>query len=207
MDTKKKIYTIGHSNHSIDRFITLLSKYSINCLVDVRSNPYSKYHNQFNRKNLSASLEKSEIQYIFMGKEFGARRNEAELYSSEGHIDFEKTMKDELFLSGVERIKIGLSKGYIIAFMCAEKNPLDCHRSMLVTRYFFENGYHPVHILENGDSIDQAELLKILLDEYYPKRNQLSLIPEENINDENELYRKAYDLKNREIGYVMEGEN
>lgn len=142
-----------------------------------------------------------------MGKEFGARRNEAELYSSEGHVDFEKTMKDELFLSGVERIKNGLSKGYIIAFMCAEKNPLDCHRSMLVARYFFENGYQPVHILENGDTIDQVELMTILLDKYYPNRNQISLIPEESMEDENALYKKAYNLKNREIGYVMESEN
>ncbi len=194
MGTKKEIYTIGHSGHSIEKFIALLCKYSINCLVDVRSHPYSKYHSQFNRKNLSASLENNKIQYVFMGKEFGARRNEAELYNSEGHIDFEKTMKDELFLSGVERIKNGLSKDYIIAFMCAEKNPLNCHRSMLVARYFFENGYQPIHILEDGDSIDQVELLNILLDSYYPNRNQISLIPEENYNDENELYRIAYKL-------------
>jgi len=65
---------------------------------------------------------------------------------------------------------------------------------MLVARYFFENGYQPTHILEDGDSIDQVELLNILLDSYYPNRNQISLLPEENYNDENELYRKAYKL-------------
>ncbi len=207
MNTNKTLYTIGHSGHSLKYFIALLSDYKINCLVDVRSNPYSKFHEHFNRNNLSAALQTENIQYIFMGKEFGARRNEPELYNSEGQLDFEKTMESELFLSGVERIKTGLLKGYIIAFMCAEKNPVDCHRSMLVARYFSENGFHPVHILENGDSIDQARVINLLLDQYYPNRNQVSLIPEENFQDEHELYVKAYKMKNREIGYVLEGKS
>lgn len=207
MNTNKTLYTIGHSGHSLKKFIALLNNYKINCLVDVRSNPHSKFHDHFNRKNLSAALQMENIQYVFMGKEFGARRNEPELYNSEGQLDFEKTMKHKLFLSGVERIKDGLSKGYTIAFMCAEKNPLNCHRSMLVARYFFENGFHPVHILESGDSIDQAKIISILIDTYYPNRNQISLIPEENFEDEQELYKKAYNIKNREIGYVMEGKS
>ncbi len=205
MDNKKVLYTIGHSGHSFEYFISLLNKYSINCLVDVRSKPYSKFHKQYNYDNLSTALQMENIHYIFMGKEFGARRNETNLYNSEGQLDFEKTMESELFLSGVERIKTGLSKDYIIALMCAEKNPINCHRSMLVARYFFENGFHPVHILENGESIDQVMIIKLLLDQYYPNRNQVSLIPEENYEDEHELYDKAYRMKNREIGYVMEG--
>lgn len=93
-----KIYTIGHSNQSMEDFISLLKKYDVNCVVDVRSNPFSKYALQFNKRELQFELKREDIVYIWMGKEFGARREEKSLYDPDGRLDFNKTKKVKLFL-------------------------------------------------------------------------------------------------------------
>ena len=126
MDTKT-IYTIGHSTQSVEDFINLLKLHNINCVVDVRSTPYSQYASQFNERDIKYALKQVGIQYIYMGKEFGARRDNKNLYDSSGKLDFEKTITDEAFISGINRIREGLEKGYTIAFMCTEKEPQDCH--------------------------------------------------------------------------------
>lgn len=203
---KNVLYTIGHSNHTIEKFIKLLKQHEINCVVDVRSNPYSKYNEQFNRENIKRKLNQNGIYYIFMGEEFGARRKEKELYTIDGYLDFEKTVKSSNFLKGVERIKEGLKKNFNIAIMCTEKNPIDCHRNIMIAKYFFDIGYEVKNILENGEIVDQQEITRQLVDYYFPDRNQISFLPERNLDDYDELVKKAYRLRNKEIGYVLESE-
>lgn len=196
------IYTIGHSRHKLEDFIKLLQLNDINCICDIRSMPYSKFAEQFNQNNLKDELKKNNIEYLFFGDEFGARRKEPELYTN-GIVDFEKVAKDAKFINGIKRLEKGVNKGYKIALMCAEKEPIDCHRTILVARNLDLNGFEIKHILEDGSVINHKEIDEMLLKQYYPKRNQTSLF--EDIESIDYL-REAYKNANRSIGYRDEGD-
>lgn len=121
-----KLFTIGHSQHDIEYFIKMLRKYNVNYVLDVRSTPYSKYAEQYNRENIEKYISRNGIRYSFMGKFFGARPSEKELYCAEGYLDFERVRKSERFIKGFNNVMLGLQRGYNIAFMCTEKDPFDC---------------------------------------------------------------------------------
>lgn len=198
------LYTIGHSKHSIQYFTKLLRLNKINCIVDVRSIPFSKFCPQFNRDELRKFLNKCGIYYIFMGEEFGARREDKSLYTLQGHLDFEKTAKSEQFVKGVERIQNGVEKGLNIALMCTEKDPIDCHRNILVANTFHKNNYIIRNILQNGAIESQEHLQSRLLDMYFPDRNQLNFIDvNKNIKTQEELIKEAFRLRNIDIGYSI----
>ena len=197
------VYTIGHSRHKIDDFVELLLKNNINCVCDIRSTPFSKFAEQFNQENLKKSLQDNNIVYLYFGEEFGARRKEQDLITN-GIVDFEKVSSSKKFLSGVKRLEKGIEKGYRIALMCAEKDPIDCHRTILVARNLALNGFQVKHILDNGSQIDQTEVDEQLLKKYFPKRNQVSLFEEDlPIDYLVEAYKKA----NQDIGYKGEGDD
>jgi Uncharacterized conserved protein len=201
-----ELYTIGHSIHPINYFLELLKKYSINCLVDVRSNPYSKFASQYNMNELKRFLINNQIYYIFMGEEFGARRKDKSLFTN-GYLDFEKVIKSILFQKGIERIKNGLEKNLKIVFMCTEKDPIDCHRCILVARAFKDLNYEIQNIREDGNYETQIQIEKRLLNLYFPIKNQLSLIQLEPNKDTPDLILEAYRLRNQEIAYREENSN
>lgn len=198
-----RLFTIGHSTYDIDYFINLLRRYRINCIVDVRSTPYSKYSNQYNKDLIMNVLKTNKIKYIYMGKEFGARRVSKSLYTREGYVDFERVKDDLDFKMGLERIKNGVNKGYNIAFMCTEKHPEDCHRCILVGRNFKDLGYEVINIINEEEHKTQEEIEYELLEEYFPERKQISLIEDMNLSNKSdeELIKEAYRLKNKQIGY------
>lgn len=196
------LFTIGHSNYEVNYFINIVKKYKINCIVDVRSIPYSKYSPQYNKENIKKLLKINKINYIYMGKEFGAMRTAKTLYTKEGYVDFEKVKYDKDFKLGINRVKVGVEKGYNIAFMCSEKNPTDCHRCILIGRTFKELGYNIINIIDENKYKLQNDIEKELIETYYPDRNQISLIPEMNLSNE-ELINNVYKFKNREIGYRL----
>ena len=157
------IFTIGSSIHAIDEFIALLNKYKINAVADVRSVPYSKYTPQYNREKLNNVLKENQINYLDFNKEFGARRKEPEAYTN-GIVDFKKVVNLPEFLCGIERISEGISKGYNIALLCAEKNPINCHRFFLVSKALVEKlGIKIDHILYDGSVINHHDLEKKML--------------------------------------------
>ncbi|MCG9969832.1 DUF488 domain-containing protein [Pelotomaculum terephthalicicum JT] len=199
-----KIYTIGHSSHKLENFLHLLKIHSINCLIDVRSMPHSKYTPQFNKDELRRFLLSNSIHYIFMGNEFGARREDKSLYTKEGYLDFDKVTNTSLFKAGIERIKTGIKKDFKIALMCTEKDPIDCHRNILIAREFHKLDYSIDNILENGEIQNQDFIEKRLLDMYFPNRMQQTLfdIIDGRKND-SELIDQAYKLRNRDIGYSI----
>lgn len=206
--TDMKVYTIGHTNHTLDDFLKLLKKNNINCIVDVRSTPYSKYTSQFNKKEIKTFLSINRIAYIHMGDEFGARRSDKELYTKEGYLDFDKTRRDAEFLKGVDRIKSGCKKGYNIALMCTEKDPIDCHRSIMVSKGLIDNNIEVEHIKDDGSIETQSQLEKRLLDKYFINREQVTfdIISGGNLS-EDEMIDLAYKKRNVEIGYeINEGE-
>ncbi|HJB46992.1 MAG TPA: DUF488 domain-containing protein [Candidatus Mediterraneibacter surreyensis] len=198
------LYTIGHSRYEFEYFANLLKKFEINYLLDVRSTPYSKYAETFNREQLENSLASEGITYFFMGKFFGARPDNTDLYSKEGYLDFEKTSRSDLFITGMENVKLGLKKGNNIVLMCTEKDPIDCHRAIMVARAFSLEGIDVQHILPDGKLQTQQELDRRLLDRYFPDRTQLSLFDyNDPVNDE-EIIKSAYRKRNKEIGYHLE---
>ena len=106
-----EIFAIGHSNYPYEKFIEMIKKYGIDCVVDIRETPYSKYNTQYNREILRENLKSSGFTYVYMGHEFGAKRQTKESYNDEGYADFEKVIKEELFLKGIERITKGSTDG------------------------------------------------------------------------------------------------
>jgi len=196
------IYTIGHSNHNIDTFIKLLKKFNIDCICDIRSTPYSKYAEQFNREDLTEELKKNGIVYLYFGDEFGARRKEKSLFS-ENYVDFEKVANSEIFLKGVERIKKGVANNYKIALMCTEKEPIECHRSILVSRNLNSVGIKVRHILEDSTTITQEQIEDELIFKFFGNINQLNFIFD---NDKDYYLSEAYKKANIEVGFRKEDE-
>ena len=171
------VFTIGHSDHAIETFLSLLQKWNVNAVADVRSSPYSKRHPQFSRAPLEAILGKCGIAYVFLGKELGARPSDRKLYS-EGKADFRLIAASQPFRKGIRRLLEG-QKRWRIAVMCAEKEPLDCHRTILVSRALAEEGIQVLHILADGMAESHEQVIKRLFALHRKDERDLFLTPEE----------------------------
>jgi uncharacterized protein (DUF488 family) len=194
------IYTIGHSNHTIDYFNELLGAHGINCVIDVRSVPASAYNPQFNKETLSNYLKYNNITYLHFGDEFGARHTEKDLLDDSGKVDFDKVRKSDKFLAGVERLKGGLSKGFTVALMCSEAEPFDCHRFSLISYYLVRNGFIVRHILKDRTLIENSDLEMRLLKKYDKKIPKPTLF-DPVILTETEKLNLAYRFRNMEVAY------
>jgi len=177
------IYTIGHSNHSIERFVDYLAAYKIDAVVDVRSNPHSRHISHFDRKPLAAQLRGKGIKYGWLGDQLGARRNERECYV-DGQASYGKIVQLESFQKGIERILQG-NRDHVIAIMCTERDPLDCHRTILVCRELKKYGLTIRHILADGtveEHIDTekrlVKLTRLVPDLFIPTVEATALIAE-----------------------------
>lgn len=142
------IYTIGHSIHSIEAFIGLLKAAGVNAVADVRSTPYSRYQPQFNKEVLSGSLGQAGIEYVFLGDELGGRSPDKNDFEN-GRVVYQRLKQRPEFDLGIERIILGSQK-YELALLCTEKEPLECHRTLLVSQALAEKGVLITHI--HGDA-------------------------------------------------------
>jgi len=207
---KYRLYSIGHSSQSLEDFLNLLAVHGVNCVIDVRSIPASKYSPQFNQESLKYFLKSHEVQYLYFGDEFGARRTDC--LDENEQVDFEKAVETPLFKKGVERVMKGLEKGFRIAFMCSEADPLECHRFSLVSRYFYERGIDVQHIMKDASLVSQADLEKEMIASFlHSRKYHLSEVDYLfGSYTEEEQRKDAYRLKNKEIGYrpkLQEEEN
>jgi len=155
VESKSILYTIGHSNHTIEDFIALLKRYGVTCIADVRSAPYSRYCPQFNKGALATSLQAAGITYMFLGKELGARPDDPCCYEG-GFVNFQEIAKREKFKRGIERLLADISR-HVVALMCAEKDPLQCHRMILISRYLKKHKVQIKHILADGNIEEHTE--------------------------------------------------
>ena len=199
------IYTLGHSNYTIEKLIDMLKKYNINCVVDIRGTPYSKYNVQFDKEIIKYTLTKAGFIYIYMAKEFAAKRINKESYNEEGYSDFELVVNEKDFLDGIERLKNGCNKGYRIALLGAMQEPIRCHRSILVGRALIKYGFNVKHILDDSSIASQDDIEDMLLNKYFSNRNQITIddLIGNSLSKE-EMIKKAYRLANKEIGYRIE---
>ena len=192
----KTLFTIGHSDLPVSHLVSLLKAHRVEAVADVRSSPYSQRHPQFNRENLEASLRGAGMKYVFMGRELGARREEKECYV-EGRADYKLIAKTPLFREGLERVRRGLEK-MPIALLCAEGDPLTCHRTVLVCRNLRGEGIEIQHIRRDGSLESAAEAELRLLRE---------LRISESASESPRLIENAYDLRGAKINYVEESDD
>lgn len=190
------VYTIGHSTHSIEYFVNLLTENGVNVVADVRSSPYSRFNPQFNKESLAASLREHCIKYVFLGDEFGARSLDRSCYI-DGKVQYDRLAKTELFRSGIERVRLGVDRGYKMALVCAEKDPLDCHRFVLVSRNLEKEGFNIIHILSDGSTESQKNAKERLVKQFKMFQSDFFL-------SDNELIESAFKRQEEKIAYTEE---
>jgi len=193
------LYTIGHSNHRLDDFTRLLASHGVTCIVDVRSNPYSRYCPQFNQESLAVALQTAGIQYKYLGGQLGARPSDAHCYTG-NHANLEHVAQTEEFELGLSHL-IDVASEYRVAIMCAEKEPLECHRCILICRHLKDHNLCIKHILADGSIEDHADTERRLV--RMLKIEATLFEPAKTIADFTE---QAYDQQARNIAYDSESE-
>ncbi|WP_454137918.1 DUF488 domain-containing protein [Microbacterium paulum] len=187
------LFTIGHSTHTIERFVTLLTQNAVTAVADVRSVPASRFTPQFNRVALTRSLKDAGIKYVFLGRELGARSDDPSCYI-DGQVQYDRLARTTVFGRGIKRLLTG-SESESIAIMCAEQEPLDCHRTVLVSRVLAEQGAPVVHIHGDGalETHDDA-MLRL--------RTSFGLDHEDLFHTGEELLDQALTRQEQRIAYV-----
>jgi uncharacterized protein (DUF488 family) len=186
------VYTSGHSTHPIERFIALLKQHEITTVADVRSSPYSRYQPQFGKDVLTKFLRDSGIKYVFLGEELGGRGNSNSAFES-GRVQYRKLAMTPEFQSGIERVRTG-SLTHRIALLCAEGEPLACHRAILISRELEAAGTHVAHILADGRLESHREAENRLLKKF--DKGQLDFL-----QTEEEALDQAYEKQEERIAY------
>ena len=192
--THAQIFSIGHSNHSIDKFLSLLENSEINMVVDVRSAPFSRMFPQFNQETLKDSLSNASIGYLFLGDQIGGRSNDPDDYL-DGQVLYKALANKETFKTGIERLKEGSAK-YRIALMCSEKEPLDCHRTLLVSQALASNEIVVGHIHADGTVEVHGDALVRLLSLH-------NLSSPDLFSDDTGRVQEALTLQEKKIAYQI----
>ena len=155
--TVRRLFSIGHSNHALERFLELLRQHRIEVLADARSHPYSRFAPHFDASSLKEAVIGAGIKYLFMGKELGGRPEGDDFYDAEGHVLYWRVAESNLFLDGIVRLENGITK-HRVAIMCSEEDPSACHRRLLVGRVLKTRGVQLEHIRGDGRIQTEAEL-------------------------------------------------
>ncbi len=159
------IYTIGHSNLEAAEFVAALRRFEIAVLADVRSLPRSTRHPQFSRDNLEEALRDAGVRYLYLGDELGGRPADPKLYSSNGLVNYKARRGCRDFQYGIERV-VEMAAEAPVALLCAEEDPVTCHRFLLITPELTKRGIAPVHIRKGGVLESQADAEDRLLGEH-----------------------------------------
>lgn len=186
------ICSLGHSNLSYEKFAQLLAHADVTAVADVRSAPFSKYAPWFNQKELKTSLGESGLSYAFMGDQLGGRPNSPDLFQN-GVADYPAMARVSAFKDGLNRLMHGL-KRHRIAVVCSERDPLHCHRCLLIGRELTAQGIEMHHIHSDGKRETQREA-------------ELRLLQEENLAEDDLLWplperlSEAYSRRNKQVAY------
>lgn len=179
-----KLLTIGHSNHSLEKFICLLEDNGVLLLVDIRTAPYSRYNPQFNKENIEHVLSEHNIRYAYAGKYLGGRPSDPTCYKSRElpaeetdylhEVDYPEVMKRAWFIKGINRL-LELADKQATVIMCSEENPAECHRHHLIAKYLMAE--HPevdVRHIRGDGTVFGARSLQTSVDK--PLAEQLPLL-------------------------------
>ena len=153
------ILTIGYGNRSIDEFIELLKKFSVQYLIDLRTSPYSKFKIDFNREAFEKKLKENQLKYVYMGDTIGGLPSDRSCYTDD-QVDYDKVKEKDLYKEGIARLISAYNGGYTVAIMCSEGKPEMCHRSKLVAVTLEDSGVPVKHIDEKGELSSQDEVIR-----------------------------------------------
>ena len=181
--SKQQLFSIGYGDRKIDNFMSILKKYSIQYLVDIRSTPFSKYNPDYNRNELDKFLHDQGIRYIFLGDFLGGRPGDQSCYI-DGRVDYQEVSKRSFFIEGLNRIKSILSQNNRIVLMCSEIKPQDCHRTKLIGRELSSINADILHIDENTELKKQDEVMLLVT----KGANDINLFGEDHLT----MSRKKY---------------
>ena len=156
------LFTIGHSTHPLEFFLGLLRKHEISAVADVRAAPYSRYCPHFSKDELARGLVEAGVKYVFLGQELGGRSDDPSCYEN-GRIRYSLLALRPGFRAGIERLKKG-ALDHRIAIMCAEKEPLECHRTILVSPVLEVEGLSVKHIHADGRLESHGKAMDRLID-------------------------------------------
>lgn len=214
-----ELFTIGHSNLNIEAFVLLLQQHGITAVADVRSHPFSRYLPHFNQSEIKTSLSAFGIQYVFLGKELGARPEDLSCYDLSGKALYQRIAATPLFSEGIQRLLKGAAN-YKISLMCAEKDPITCHRTILVCHKLKDLSLQINHILSDGNLEAHQDLEARLLSKFNTSAErsgskgkksdepiQLSLFEIEPVKTEIIDLESAYYRYGLEIAYVKKESN
>lgn len=190
-----RLLTIGHANHPVERFIALLRQHGATAVADVRSAPYSRHVPQYSREALRAQLARQGIDYVFLGQELGARPSDEACYV-DGRVDFARLARTPAFRAGLARVVTGTST-HAVAMMCAERDPLDCHRAILVCRHLRGRVSEIGHILADGSLEPHADAERRLV-------VLTGLDAPHLFSSQDDLVERAYGLQSARIAFSLE---
>lgn len=190
-----QIFTIGHSNHTTEKFLDLLRLNRITAVADVRSSPRTRVNQDFSQPFIERILSEAGIRYLFLGEELGARSSDPGCYEK-GRVSYDRLSKQTMFQDGLDRIEIDSEKDRI-ALLCAEKEPLQCHRCILVARHLVERKLEVNHILPDGSTeTHQQTVLRL--------KHALNLMRQRDMfKSDEELTDIAYSLQEEKIAYEI----
>ena len=191
---ERVVYTIGHSNHALTRFLHLLRMHRIDAIADLRSAPWSRRQPWFGREALQRALHARGVAYVFLGAALGARPSDPECLS-DGRVSFAKLAKTPAFRAGLDRVVRG-SASHRLALLCAEKDPLHCHRAILVARELARRGVRILHILADGSIERHEQSERRLLELVGLAQGELFESPEQ-------VLERAYDLQGERIAWSV----
>jgi len=157
-----EVFTIGHSNHPLEKFLDLIEQARIDVIVDVRSSPFSKMVPHFNRDGLERELRTRSIKYVFVGEELGGRSKGSADYEN-GQVVYSRLAAKPEFKAMLDRI-VESAQNSQVSLMCSEKEPLDCHRTILLSQSLQKFGIRVRHLLADGSSESHGEALQRLLE-------------------------------------------
>jgi uncharacterized protein (DUF488 family) len=150
-----EIYTIGHSNHTVENFTDLLRKHTIEVLVDVRSQPYSRHVPHFNRETLAHVLQEQGFTYEHRGNRLGGRPADESFLLADGSVDYDRVRASEDFQQALDGL-LALARERRVALMCAEGDHRSCHRGQLITPALLARNVTVLHIQPDGSLVDAA---------------------------------------------------
>ena len=196
MEHLPQVLTIGHSNHSFPDFLALVKANHVEVIVDVRSSPFSRRNPQYNGRTLARMLRANGIRYLFLGHELGARPRNPSCYVN-GRVSYSFLARTDLYDEGIARVRRGATVCRL-ALMCAEKEPLNCHRTILVARSLEESGVGVQHILADGRLEPHSDTMRRLI-------THLRLDPSEQddlFRPQSERLAEAYRIQSNRIAFV-----
>ena len=202
---KTRIYTVGHSTHTSEEFTALLRAHDVTAVADVRSAPYSRFNPQFNRETLVRALETRGVQYLFLGRELGVRPSDPACYEN-GQVVFSRLAGTAEFRKGIDRVMAGADGAMAgarlgrLALMCAERDPLDCHRTILVARELARRGIDVAHILADGRVEPHDAAVERLLMRHGLDQPELLGLPDDRSDRAYDKQAKLIAYKARDLG-------